>query len=201
MLDQNGKVSTSLDGVTVLFGGFSSPEIYVSANQINAVVPYELTGATTSIQVVAAGKASNAFPLTVAAAAPAFFTSNGSGTGPAAVLNQDYSYNGPKNPAAKGSYVVLYLTGEGLTAPAGATGEVTTIAASGPFTPQPVLPVTVLIGNQIAYAAFIGEAPGDVSGVLQINVQIPANAPSGDLPLSVSVGTYTTQSGVTISVL
>ena len=200
MLDQSGRVSTSLDGVSVLFGGFSSPEIFVSAGQINAVVPYEVAGAATTVQVVAAGQASSAFPVTVAAAAPALFTSNGSGAGPAGALNQDYSYNGPKNPAAKGSYVILYLTGEGLTSPTGVTGAVTTVAATGPVTPQPVLPVKVLIGGQTAYVEFAGEAPGDVSGVLQINVQIPANAPSGDLPLSVSVGGFTTPSGVTVSV-
>jgi uncharacterized protein (TIGR03437 family) len=39
-----------------------------------------------------------------------------------------------------------------------------------------------------------------VSGVMQINVQIPANVPSGNLPLSVSVGGSGTQSGVTVSV-
>jgi uncharacterized protein (TIGR03437 family) len=200
MLDQNGRVSTSLDGVSVLFGGFYSPEIFVSAGQINAVVPYEVASTATTVQVVAAGQASSAFPVTVAAAAPALFTSNGSGAGPAAALNQDYSYNGPANPAAKGSYVMLYLTGEGLTAPAGVTGAVTTVAATAPITPQPALPVKVFIGGQAAYVEFAGEAPGEVSGVLQVNVQIPANAPSGNLPLSVSVGGYTTPSGVTISV-
>jgi uncharacterized protein (TIGR03437 family) len=70
-----------------------------------------------------------------------------------------------------------------------------------PLTPQPLLsPVTVLIGGQPAFVAFWGEAPDMVSGVMQINVQIPANVPSGNLPLSVSVGGSGTQSGVTVSV-
>ena len=39
MLDHNGKVSTSLDGVRVLFEGSPAPRTYVSGNRINAVVP------------------------------------------------------------------------------------------------------------------------------------------------------------------
>jgi len=35
---------------------------------------------------------------------------------------------------------------------------------------------------------------------MQFNVQIPANAPSGDLPILVSVGGNTSQNGVTVSV-
>lgn len=202
MLNDSGKVSTTLDGVQVLFNGIAAPQTYVSGVQINAVVPYEVAGATNlSVQVSAGGQTSQAFPLKLAGTAPAIFTANGSGTGPAAILNQDNSYNGPGNPAAKGSYVVLFLTGEGLTNPGGVTGKVTSISAVPPLTPQPVLsPVTVSIGGQPVFVAFYGEAPDMVSGVMQINVQIPANAPSGNLPVSVSVGGSGTQSGVTVSV-
>jgi trimeric autotransporter adhesin len=92
------------------------------------------------------------------------------------------------------------MTGEGQTAPAGMTGKVTTVSATPPLTPQPVLPVAVLIGGQPASVAFYSEAPGLVSGVMQLNVQIPESAPSGDVPILVSVGGNSTQNGVTISV-
>jgi uncharacterized protein (TIGR03437 family) len=95
--------------------------------------------------------------------------------------------------------VVLYLTGEGQTAPAGVTGEVTTVSATIPLTPQPILPVTVLINGQPANVAFYGEAPGLVSGVLQLNVQISANLPSGNLPILVLVGGSSSQNNVTVS--
>jgi uncharacterized protein (TIGR03437 family) len=36
--------------------------------------------------------------------------------------------------------------------------------------------------------------------MMQLNVQIPANAPSGDLPILVSIGGNTSQNGVTVSV-
>ena len=201
LLDQNGKVATSLEGVQVLFSGIAAPEIYVSASQINAIVPYELAGvANPYLQIRSAGQTSGAFALKLASATPAIFTANGSGDGPAAALNQDYSYNTPGHPAAAGTYVVLYITGEGLTT-SPVTGQITTASAVPPVTPQPLLtPVTALIGGQPAGVGFSGEAPGLVSGVLQINVLIPSNAPPGDLPVSVSLGGVTTQNGVTISV-
>jgi uncharacterized protein (TIGR03437 family) len=58
-----------------------------------------------------------------------------------AALNQDNRYNAPSNPAAKGSYVSLCITGEGQTAPAGVTGKITTLSPTPPLTPQPLLPV------------------------------------------------------------
>jgi uncharacterized protein (TIGR03437 family) len=200
-LDQNGNVSAQVGGVQVLFSGFAAPLTYVSSAQINAVVPYGIQGLLSPFaEVQYQGQTSNAFSLTPTATAPALFTFNGSGTGPVAALSQDQTYNTPSNPAPKGSYVVLYVTGEGQTSPAGLTGKVTTVSATPPLTPQPLLLVAVLIGGQPASVAFYGEAPGLVSGVMQLNVQIPANAASGNLPISVSVGGNSSQSGVTISV-
>jgi uncharacterized protein (TIGR03437 family) len=182
--------------------GFAAPLTYVSSTQINAVVPYEIQGLLSPVvEVKYQGQTSNGFPLVPAAAAPALFTFNGSGTGPAAALNQDDTYNAPNSPAPKGTYLVLYMTGEGQTAPQGVTGEVTAVSATPPLTPQPVLVVAVHIGGQPAFVAFYGEAPGFVSGVMQLNVQIPTNAPSGNLPITVSVGGSNSQNGVTVSVL
>src|ERR1039457_188811 len=89
------------------------------------------------------------------------------------------------------------MTGEGLTTPSAATGAVTTVSATLPLTPQPLLPVTVLIDGQPATISFYGEAPGLVSGVMQLNVQIPLTVPSGNLPLVVSVGGTNSPNGVT----
>jgi uncharacterized protein (TIGR03437 family) len=65
---------------------------------------------------------------------------------------------------------------------------------------QPLLPVSVLINGQPASVAFYGEAPGFVAGLMQLNVQIPANVPSGNLPAQVLVGIASSQAGMTISV-
>jgi len=151
------------------------------------------------VTVVTGGQTSKAFPQAIADAAPAIFTADGSGGGQAAVLNQDNTYNGPDHPAAKGTYVVLYLTGEGqISAPV--TGGVTAVGPAAPWTPQPLQPVTVEIAGQPAFVAFSGEAPNMVSGVLQVNVLIPSTAPSGNPPITVLVGANRTPSGVTVSV-
>ena len=155
------------------------------------------------------GQTSNAFVLTAASSAPGIATANSSGSGPAAIINYNAdgstSFNSPTNPAAKGTYVAMWVTGEGLTTvaqanPSANTGKVTVAQATPPFTPQPLLPVGVLLDGQPVTPSFWGEAPGLIAGVMQVNFQIPAGARTGDLPLVVMVGGNSSQSGVTVSV-
>jgi uncharacterized protein (TIGR03437 family) len=144
---------------------------------------------------------SNVFTVPLTATAPGMFALNAAGSGQGLILNAaDYSVNGPAKPAAKGSYVLVYVTGEGVTSPSATTGLVTVAQAAPPYTPGPLLTVVPWINGQIAYFNFAGEAPGFVSGVMQVNVQIPANAPSGDVPIMVSVGGNNSQTGVTVRV-
>ena len=200
-LDSTGKVATTLGGVQVLINGFACPLIYVSATQISAIVPYEVAPlATVSVIVRFLGQSSNGTTLNVATTSPGIFTLNSSGSGPAAVINQNLSVNSPNNPANRGDGVSIYMTGEGQTSPPGVTGKVTTVSSTPPFTPGPLLPIGVTIGGVPAAVTFAGEAPQFVSGVLQLNVTIPAGAGSGDLPLVVNIGGNATQTGVTISV-
>jgi len=200
-LTSAGKVSTSIGGVTVSFSGYLAPLTYVSSTQINAIVPYELAGNKGPfVEVTFAGQTSNEPSLQLATSAPGLFTINGSGSGPGAILNQNYSVNTQTNPAAVGSVVQIYMTGEGLTNPAQATGSVTTVNASGigPVTPAPQLAVSVLIGGQPAQLQFAGEAPNFVAGVLQVNAYIPATASAGANSITVQVGKVISQSGVTV---
>ena len=200
-LNSDGTVATDVAGVQVLFNGVPGPLVYASPNLISAVAPYELAGSdTASVQVVYNGVGSNMLSVPVAAAVPGVFTANSAGSGPGAILNQDNSVNSPANPAPKGTAVVIYATGEGQTKPQGITGQVTTVSNTPPLTPEPAQPVTVQIDGQPATVLFAGEAPGLVSGVLQVNVQVPENARSGDLPVTISVGGIASQTGVTVSV-
>ena len=195
---------TTLGGVQVTIGGFLAPLIYVRNDQVAAIVPYEINRpafiANPVVILRYLGQSSNGVNASQAAAAPGIFTAGG-GTGPGAILNQNLSVNSAGNPANKGDVVVLYVTGEGQTNPAGVTGKVTTVSTVNgqPFTPQPVSAVTVTIDGQPAQVVFYGEAPGLVAGAMQINVRIPTGARSGDLPLVVSVGgiaSQTTSTGV-----
>jgi uncharacterized protein (TIGR03437 family) len=198
-----GKLATTIGGVQVLFNGTPAPMIYAGSTQISAVVPYEMAlVGNPAVWVKYSNQTSNAYPLTTAPTAPGLFTQNSQGSGPGSILNQDYSVNGPTNAAAKGTIVMLYLTGEGQTNPPGVTGAITTATLPPPqVTPAPVSAVTVTINGQPApNVQYAGEAPGFVAGLAQINVQIPSNAPSGNLSIAVSIGGVVSQNGVTVSV-
>ena len=201
-LDSSGNVSTSIGGVQVTVGGFACPMIYASATQVSAVVPYEIKQfLSANIVLKFLGQSSNGVAVSVVTTSPGLFTANSSGTGPGAIANSDGSTNSPSNPAARGGIVVVYLTGEGATNPAGVTGKVTTVAAPpAPLTPVPLLPISITIGGQGANYTFAGEAPNFVSGVLQLNVVVPTNITAGDQPIVVTIGANPSQQAVTVSV-
>ena len=94
----------------------------------------------------------------------------------------------------------LFMTGEGQTTPAGLTGTITTTSPLPPITPAAIFPVTVNVDGLLAPVLFYGEAPGLVSGVMQLNLQVPSGARSGSVPIVAFVGGNPTQSNVTISV-
>jgi uncharacterized protein (TIGR03437 family) len=184
-LGPDGKVATEVGGTQVLFDGVAAPITYVSSGQVNVIVPYRVAGtATTRIQVISQGKATNTITVPVAASSPGVF----------AITNQDGQVNTAANPAAAGSVLVLYATGEGQTDPPGVDGNV----ANSVF-PKPVLPVTVQIGNQAGTVVYAGAAPGFVSGVLQVNVQLPAGL-RGTQPLQLRIGSAVTPTGLNVSI-
>ena len=185
-LDSSGKVATQVGGTQVLFDGVPGPLTYVSSGQVNVIVPYGVAGAsTTRVQVMYQGKATNTITLPVTASSPGIF----------AITNQDGQLNTPSNGAAAGSVLILYATGEGQTSPPGADGAV----SNGPTYPKPVLPVTVTIGNQAGIVQYAGAAPGFVSGVLQVNVQLPTGL-RGTQALQLRIGTATTPAGTNITI-
>ncbi len=196
-VDSSGKVVKSLQGATALFDGNPAPLIYGSASQLNVMVPYEIAGEpSTVISLNYGGVASTAWAVPVAASAPAIFTIAGDGVGPGAVLNQDNSVNSAANPAARGSVIQIYATGEGQTTPAGITGSVTQSN-----TKTPLLPVTVSIGGVNAVVQYAGSAPESVAGLLQVNAVLPQGIATGPaVPIIVSVGGQPSQTGVTIAV-
>ncbi|MDR3703720.1 MAG: hypothetical protein P4L56_28990 [Candidatus Sulfopaludibacter sp.] len=201
----NGNVpTTGLGGVKVTFNGYPAPVLYASATQINAVVPYEVAGFSGfPVVVTYLGQNSNGFTVQTTTTVPGIFTQNAAGSGPADVLNSDgVTLNGPTAPAAKGSTVSVYMTGEGALTPKVADGAVTCSAGCSSLAqiPIPLLKVAVLVDNQPAAVTFYGEAPGLVSGIMQINFTIPAAAHSGAVSLVVSVGGNQSQSNVTIAV-
>lgn len=174
-LTEDGLLSNNLGETRVLFDGVAAPLIYVLEGQISAVVPYSVAGEpSVEVQVEFFGSLSDPVTVEVTPASPALFTQNSQGWGPAAALNQDYRLNTAANPADRGSIVILYATGEGLTDQA-ADG----VLGAAPL-PKPLLPISVTVGGKPAEVLYAGGAPGLVAGVIQINIRIPADAPTGD---------------------
>lgn len=196
--DANGRVATQLGGVRVLFDGIPAPILYLSAGQANVIVPYAMEGRASAQLTVEYNGASTA-PLSVPVAdcAPGIYSMDGSGQGPGAIVNEDATLNSPANPAAQGSIVALYGTGEGQTAPGGIDGQLATQTL-----PAPRRAVSVTVGGQpVTDVLYSGAAPGEVAGMLQVNFRVPTGLPAGNLPVVLQVGNAVSQGGLTIAVL
>ncbi len=190
----SGTVDTQAGGTRVLFDGAPAPMIYARADQVSAVAPFEIAG-TTKVQVESLGIRSSPISIAVVASAPAIFTSDGSGGGPGAIQNEDFSLNASTNPAARGTWIEIWATGGGAMRPAVSDGSL----GAPPFA-QLSLPVSVRIGGVDAQVMYAGEASGIVAGVLQIDVIVPAGAPSGAVPVEMTIGGVTSQPGVTVAI-
>lgn len=191
---------TKLGGVQVSVNGVDIPLLYVSANQINAVVPMELPiDGSATFQVTNGSAVSPNYPAWIVAGSPEAF---------ATVINQDGTLNSQSNPALGGSTVSLFVTGwqsnfaplaDGQIATTmrdACLGACTAAASMGslgppigccgfPFVTEGVtsLPATALYG---------GAAPGFVAGVTQFNVQLGTAATpptTATAAYSLSVGT------------
>jgi uncharacterized protein (TIGR03437 family) len=125
------------------------------------------------------------------------YTANAQGSGQASIRNSDYSVNSAGNPAARGDYVSLYATGGGVTAPASVDG----LLATAPYALPANVPVTVTMGGQTCQVYYAGAAPSLISGAVQINAQVPAGVtPGPSVPLAVTIGGSSAQTGVTLAV-
>jgi uncharacterized protein (TIGR03437 family) len=204
-LAQNNVIPGALSNVHVYFVNHSSsgpPMVPGSItaraqNQINVFVPYELS-TLTSIQVIVDVDGVASTPITVPVAASAFglSTAGSSGSGQGAIFNQDGTYNSHSNPAARGSIVTLFGTGEGVTTPAVPDGA---LEISTPYSTTQA-PVAVTFGGQTAEIQYAGAAPFLPTGVFQINATIPAGATPGDVPITVSIGGIGTTRTATVAV-
>jgi uncharacterized protein (TIGR03437 family) len=200
VVGSNGALATTVSGTQVTFDGVAAPIIFTSSNQVSVMVPYEIANrATTSLVVSYNGVSSAATQLRVVDAAPGIYTVNSSGSGQGAILNQNGTVNSAGNPEVAGNVIQIFATGEGQTSPGGSSGAITPGRLP---TPTPTLPVTVTIGGVSVPASdilFAGEAPGAVSGVLQVNARVPAGAGTGPVAVVIRVGGTASQSNVTVS--
>lgn len=161
----NGVYPTTLGGVQVTIDGASMPLLYVSANQINAVVPSALTANAASAVHIATGTAvSPDYPVWIDRSAPVAYP---------VVLNQDGTINSRSNGAKFNSIVTFYATGWQNYFAGLADGQV---AATAQNACAYVCQASVETGGfpWIATVLYGGAAPGIVAGVSQINLNVGA---------------------------
>jgi uncharacterized protein (TIGR03437 family) len=198
-IDSKGFIETTLANVTVLFNGFAAPILYASTGQINAIVPYELTGTSNaSVEVMFGGARSNSPTLAVVSSAPGIYSANASGQGGGAILDLHYQLVSASNPASAGSIIQIFATGQGQTSPGGVDGMIEPVTLPLPI---PLASAGVTIGGVPATIQYIGAAPGLVAGALQINVVVPPGVPSGAAALFLSFGGIgNSQAGLTVAI-
>lgn len=201
---------TALGNSTVSIGGSAAPLLYVSPNQINAIIPYEQTGtpgtlgANADVIVTHNGGASPPFRIPMTPISPGIFTAAASGQGQGAIGNVDaqtgaVSVNSASNPAPKGSAIVLYATGGGELTQSTGNGVIVTNVLDPPYY-APDATVSLTIGGQPAKILYAGAAPGQVSGLLQVNAVLPTGIASGAQPVVLTIGGVPSQTGVTVAV-
>ncbi|HMC59091.1 MAG TPA: hypothetical protein VKJ01_07865, partial [Candidatus Solibacter sp.] len=176
--DSAGLLANLVAGTEVRFDGVPAPLYYVQPAQINAQVPYTVTGTgLTHMEVFYQGRSAGSLDLPVAAAAPGVFS---------IAINQDGSTNSESSPAPRGTILTFFATGEGLTNGVNISGQ----AAGAPY-PRPVLPVSLAIAGINADLLYAGAVPGGV-GVLQVNARVPAGfvAP-GPAAVELTLGSFT----------
>jgi uncharacterized protein (TIGR03437 family) len=193
---------TVLADTQVLFNGQPAPVLLVSPGQINFMIPMSApTSGTADVQVVrqSTGQILTDGLVSMNTVSPAIFAgglSNCSLAGgkckQAAVVNYvDGTVNSPTNPAAAGSYISIYATGQGLV--------------QGAPPPDGDIPRGGLVNTSVVPRVFINACYVDDSacthetgvdtvqfsglspqfpGVWQINVRIPKNTgPGAQVPI------------------
>ena len=196
----NGAAPTQLAGVSVTVNGVPAYVYAVSPTQVNVQVPVNVP-TTGQVPVVLTYNGIASAPVMLSMQA----TSAGLLAPPSFLVGKQFVYaahssngkvvsNGsipgiPAAPAAPGETVVLYGLGFG------AVNETSVPIAGRIATGQTTLvgPLQIRVGNSPATIGYAGLAPGYV-GLYQFNITIPADAPTGELPVTVTLaGTADTQ--------
>jgi uncharacterized protein (TIGR03437 family) len=188
---------TTLSGTSVEVNGQAMPLFFVSPNQVNAQMPFGISGSVQVTVRTAAGVSAPA-AANLGASAPRLFTKTMDGKGePILVHSADWTLVSAASPARAGEYVILFLTGLGAVTPAISAGQPGgDNGRYGPLNQLPSGAATVTFGGKPAPISFAGLAPGFV-GLYQINFQTPSDIPTGTFPLTVSTRDGASQAGVT----
>jgi uncharacterized protein (TIGR03437 family) len=194
----NGSTGAPLNGPLHYAGNL--PAGAPTYGQINFQVPSATPLGTNviAVQNASTGELLAGGTFSVGAPGPGLFAQNGGGSGLGSILNGDgVTVNSATNPATPGSVVSLYGTGPGAVSPPVPDGQpapssplsyaVTSYGSSAQSCEAPSTTCVIFNDSIFGTVQFSGLAPGFV-GLWQINVQIPASLPAGEVAVKVTVG-------------
>jgi uncharacterized protein (TIGR03437 family) len=200
----SGQMPTQIDGVSVTVNGkpayiyffcSAATSPVCASDQLNVLTPLDNTTGPVQIVVTSGATVSAPFTATMNAVAPTFLLfgstnyvaathANGGLIGPVSL------YPGSSTPAQPGEEVVIYAVGFGLPSTSLTAGS---SIQSGSL---PAFPVCT-VGANAAAVAFAGLTS---PGLYQLNVIIPATAPSGNSPIGCTYSGSATPTGDLITV-
>jgi uncharacterized protein (TIGR03437 family) len=173
-------LANSLAGTSVIIGGLQAPLYFVSPGQINALIPSELAPGP-PYQLIVNNNGALSTPQSIQSTA----VTPGVETLPSGYANAQHATDGSAvtdaSPAKPGESIVVYLAGMGATTVPVPSG---TAAPSSPFADTVDAPSITLNSEPVSFS-FSGLTPG-LAGLYQIDLQVPADAPNGDLTLVVN---------------
>lgn len=200
-------LSTSLANVSVTFNGVPAPLQFVSSDQMNAQVPWDVLPAginsgVADVVVTRNGVRSNAIMAQIGPSNPGIF-SIPPGAGYAIAINPDGSIAAPEgaipgfptHPARIGDALIVLGTGFG-----GVDAPIANGAASLDRIRRTVVTPGVFIGGQSAQVAFSGLSP-QFPGVNQLNVIVPDVTAGNALPMQVDIAGKRTSDKVLVAVV
>src|SRR3569833_1107910 len=174
-------IPTNLAGTTVSVGGSLAPLLYVSATQLNFQVPSATPAGAAKLVVNGPSGASSEFTFNVTAQAPSVIQY---GDNRALAQTASGGLNSQDAPASVGSYITVYLTGQGAVDNPVPDGDAAPVSPRATATAK----VSAKIGSADATVQFFGITP-QFAGLAQANIQVP-NLPTGDYPLVITAGDY-----------
>jgi uncharacterized protein (TIGR03437 family) len=206
---------TSLQGVSVTFNGTEAPLFFVAPGQINAQVPYEVSGSSATVQVTTPAGTSNTETINLAPASPAIFTTSQNGSGQAVVVFANTTtIVGPVKtgtdwrPAKTGDTITIYTNGLGAVTPPINDGwnSCDQSVCKPDFSNltlrnTTVRPVVTIGGVTVAdnLILFSGLTPA-FAGLYQINLTIPDGiTASNQVPVVIQMGATSSPMNVSIA--
>jgi len=176
-----------LGSTNVLVSGVVLPLLYVSENQVNVLVPYELAANAPHQLILRRGNAGSVpVPITIFENQPAILATAGNGSGQGHIYKVSSGIQvlaDASNPAKAGDSIVIYSVGLGPVNPPLKSGAAAPLAFLEPIIGN----AAVTIDGVPAQVVFAGLTPG-YTGLYQVNALMPTGVtPGKNVPVTVLV--------------